>query len=108
MRGETQLMLSTRGRRYRVPVSYSVHLGFTYDPLARRVTLDDVHVENLKLLGEDTPGHNPAVRYRSDVEIFINGYFTSAKEKAKITRSLEVFLTRLQDAHTGFEPFLSP
>ncbi|HEX8539177.1 MAG TPA: hypothetical protein VF664_17055, partial [Cystobacter sp.] len=108
LRGETQLMLSTRGRRYRGPVSYSVHLGFTYDPLARRVTLDDVHVENLKLLGEDTPGHNPAVRYRSDVEIFINGYFTSAKEKAKITRSLEVFLTRLQDAHTGFEPFLSP
>jgi hypothetical protein len=108
MRGETQLMLSARGRRYRIPVSYSVHLGFTYDPLARRVTLDDVHVENLKLLGEDTPGYIPAVRYRSDVEIFINGYFTSAKEKAKITRSLEVFLTRLQDAHTGFEPFLNP
>lgn len=108
MRGETQLVLSTRGRRYRVPVSYNVHLGFTYDPLARKVTLDDVHVENLKLLGEDTPGHNPAVRYRSDVEIFINGYFTSAREKAKITRSIEVFLTRLQNEHTGFEPFLNP
>ncbi|WNG18106.1 hypothetical protein [Cystobacter fuscus] len=108
MRGETQLMLWTGGRRYRVPVSYSVHLGFTYDPLARKVTLEDVHVENLKLLGQDSPGYNPAVRYRSDVEFFINGYFTSAREKAKITRSIEVFLTRLQNEHTGFEPFLNP
>lgn len=108
MRGETQLLLSARGRRYRIPVSYSIHLGFTYDPLARKVTLDDVHVQNLKLLGQDSPGHNPVVGYRSDMEIFINGYFTSAREKAKITRSIEVFLTRLQNEHTGFEPFLNP
>ncbi|OJH36948.1 hypothetical protein [Cystobacter ferrugineus] len=108
MRGETQFLLSTRGRKYRVPVSYNVHLGFTYDPLARKVTLDDVHVENLKLLGKDVPGYNPVVRYRSDVEIFINGYFTSAQEKAKITRSIEVFLTRLQNEHTGLDPFLNP
>jgi hypothetical protein len=108
MRGETQFMLSTHGRRYRVPVSYSVHLGFTYDPLTRKVTLEDVHVENLKILGKDVPGYNPVVRYRSDVEIFINGYFTSAQEKAKITRSIEVFLTRLQNERTGFDPLLNP
>ncbi|ATB40291.1 hypothetical protein CYFUS_005739 [Cystobacter fuscus] len=108
MRGETQLMFSARGRKYRVPVSYSIHLGFTYDPLARKVTLDDVHVQNLKLLGQDWPGYNPVVGYRSDMEIFINGYFTSAREKAKISRSIEVFLTRLQNEHTGFEPFLNP
>ncbi|MFY0577761.1 hypothetical protein ACN28S_28675 [Cystobacter fuscus] len=108
MRGETQLLFSTRGRKYRVPVSYSIHLGFTYDPLARKVTLDDVHVQNLKLQGQDWPGYSPVVGYRSDMEIFINGYFTSAREKAKITRSIEVFLTRLQNEHTGFEPFLNP
>jgi hypothetical protein len=106
MWGEAQLTLSNRGRRYSIPVSYKVHLGFSYDPMAQEVALNDIHIADLEFLEKGGPDYNLIVQNRSVIEFFIKGYFTSAEEKAKITEGIKTFLKQLQDERLEFKPFL--